>query len=303
LVLNDSKVFPARLFGRRKDTNGKIEILLNRQLGKNIWEVVGKNLKIGIDIVFNNDFNARVINRKNQIFTIKFNKANKNFWESIEKIGHVPLPPYMGKKDSPSDRINYQTVYAKNIGSVAAPTAGLHFTKNLLNKIENKKINIAELTLHVGLGTWSPIKSENIEDHKIHSEYYEVPKETIEKILQTKKSGGRIIAVGTTTTRVLETIFNGGCHLRLDRGSNIVKLSVDSRYHGNDIFGETNIYIYPGYQFKIIDGLITNFHLPKSSLLLLVSAFAGKKNIRKAYEEAITQKYRFYSYGDAMLII
>jgi len=306
LVINDSKVFPARLSGKREDTGGKIEILLDHQLKGSMWEVVGKNLKVNSTIIFNNNFNAKVLSRSENIFIIQFNQEKKDFWKTIEKIGHVPLPPYIDKKETALDEQNYQTVYAKNKGSVAAPTAGLHFTEELLKKIERKGVGIAKLTLHVGMGTWSSIKTENIEDHKIHTEFYEVPKETIEKILQTKKNGGRIIVVGTTTTRVLETIFSNDCHLRPDRGSNIVNSCTPlGTYdlHGKDIISRTNIYIYPGYKFKIVDGLITNFHLPKSSLLLLVSAFAGKENIKKAYEEAIKQKYRFYSYGDAMLII
>jgi S-adenosylmethionine:tRNA ribosyltransferase-isomerase len=287
LVLNDSKVFPARLFGHRKDTGGKIETLLNHQLKDGTWEVVGKNLKLNSTIIFSNNISAKILGRKNEIFIIQFNIDGKNFWKAIEKIGHTPLPPYIDKRETSSDIKNYQTVYADKTGSVAAPTAGLHFTKGLLKKIERKGIILAKLTLHVGMGTWSSIKTKEIEDHKIHSEFYEVPEETVEKILQTKKNGGRVIAVGTTTTRVLEHLFS----------TYNLQLTTD------DLIGQTNIYIYPGYEFKVIDGLITNFHLPKSSLLLLVSAFAGKKNIKRAYAEAISKKYRFYSYGDAMLIL
>lgn len=287
LVLNDSKVFPARLLGQRKDTGGKIEVLLDHQAESNTWEAVGKNLKVNSTIVFDKNFEARVLSRKNEIFVIQFNLKGKDFWRAIEKIGHVPLPPYIDKKETALDKQNYQTVYAKNTGSVAAPTAGLHFTNELLKKIEQRGIDIAKLTLHVGMGTWSSIKTKEIEDHKIHSEFYEVSKETVEKILQTKKKGGRVIAIGTTTTRVLEHLFS----------------STNYPLPSTNYIGQTSIYIYPGYKFKIIDGLITNFHLPKSSLLLLVSAFAGKENIKRAYAEAIAKEYRFYSYGDAMLII
>lgn len=331
LVLNDSKVFPARLFGKREDTEGKIEVLLDHQLENDTWEVVGKNLKVNSKIVFDNNFSAKILGRNNEIFIIQFNLEGKDFWRAIEKIGRVPLPQYIDKRESASDKQNYQTVYAKNTGSVAAPTAGLHFTKELLKSIENKGIGMAKLTLHVGMGTWSSIKTEDIEDHKIHTEFYEIPKKTIEKILQTKKNGGRIIAVGTTTTRVLEHLFSqlttcpsvSACppcviptiaEGSFNSNAQSIRIflhpwtiprsrndNMSEQLH-NLLCGQTNIYIYPGYKFKIIDGIVTNFHLPKSSLLLLVSAFAGKENIKKAYAEAIAKKYRFYSYGDAMLI-
>jgi len=214
--------------------------------------------------------------------------SGRRFFSEIEKIGHTPLPPYIKKYDAKKDKVNYQTVYAKPVGSVAAPTAGLHFTKKLLSKIEQKGVKIATVTLHVGLGTFAPVKKENIENHPIHSEYYTVTPNEIKKIIKAKQKNRRVITVGTTSARVLETIFSK---------NNISILSTD-----NSISGWTNIFIYPGYKFQCIEGLITNFHLPKSTLLMLVSAFAGKNNIDHAYGEAIKNHYRFYSYGDAMLI-
>lgn len=288
LVVNNSKVFPARIFGRRTDSDGKIEILLNKNIKESLWEVLGKNLKPNTDIKFeNSELEGKVIDKKGKISTIEFNLNGEEFFKEIEKIGHTPLPPYIKKIDDQSDKINYQTVYAKPVGSVAAPTAGLHFTKNLLSQIKAKGVEIVEVTLHVGLGTFAPVESENIEDHKIHSEYYTIIPSEIKKIIKAKKNGRRIIAVGTTTTRVLEHIF----------------LSPKTQVLSSNISGWTNIFIYPGYKFKCVDGLITNFHLPKSTLLMLVCAFAGRENIKKAYKEAIDQKYRFFSYGDAMLIL
>ena len=282
LVVNNSKVFPARLHGNRKDTGGKVEILLNKNIQDSVWEVMGKNLKTGIEIIFeNSNLEAKVIKKNNKISNIQFNMKDESLFSELEKIGHTPLPPYIKKIDSKKDKTDYQTVYAKPIGSAAAPTAVLHFTKKLLERIKAKGIEIVEVTLHVGLGTFAPVEEDDIEEHKIHSEYYTVIQEDLDKIIQTKKAGHRIIAVGTTSTRVLETIFNNSKHLS----------------------GWTDIFIYPGYNFKCIDGLITNFHLPKSTLLMLVSAFAGMKNIDKAYKEAINKEYHFFSYGDAMFLI
>jgi len=288
MVVNNSKVFPARLFGRRIDSDGKVEILLNKNIENSTWEVIGKNLKPGTKIKFENScLEAKVLGNENKISKIQFNLSGEEFFEEIEKIGHTPLPPYIRKNDTKKDKIDYQTVYAKPVGSAAAPTAGLHFTKELLNQIKAKGIEIVEVTLHVGLGTFAPVEAGNIEDHKIHSEYYTVKKEELEKIIEAKKEGRRIIAVGTTSTRVLETVFSS---------PNLLPSTLN-------FSGWTNIFIYPGYKFKCVDGIITNFHLPKSTLLMLVSAFAGSENIKKAYEIAIDQKYRFFSYGDAMLII
>lgn len=288
MVVNNSKVYPARLFGRRTDSDGKVEILLNKNIENSTWEVIGKNLKPDTKINFENScLEAKVISNENKISKIQFNLSGEEFFKEIEKIGHTPLPPYIRKNDTKKDKTDYQTVYAKPVGSAAAPTAGLHFTKELLNQIKAKGIEIVEVTLHVGLGTFAPVEVDHIEDHKIHSEYYTVKEEELKKIIEAKKEGHRVIAVGTTSTRVLETVFN----------------SPNSQLPTLSFSGWTNIFIYPGYKFKCIDGIITNFHLPKSSLLMLVSAFVGKENIDRAYQEAIEQKYRFFSYGDAMLII
>jgi len=288
LVVNDSKVFPARLLGQKNDTKGKVEILLNKEIYPGVWETLGKNIKMGNIIEFEGSLlQAEVMKKYDEVCEVKFNLKGDDFFSEVEKIGHTPLPPYIKRSDKSKDRREYQTVYANKVGSAAAPTAGLHFTKDLLGEIKSKGITIARVTLNVGLGTFAPVKVENIEDHKIHSEYYSVSKEDMEKIILAKKENRRVIAVGTTSTRVLETIFNG---------SKNCQLSTINRS------GWTSIFIYPGYKFKCIDGLITNFHLPKSTLLMLVSAFAGKQNIDIAYKEAIQEKYRFFSYGDAMLI-
>lgn len=302
LVVNNSKVFPARLYGKRKDTGGKVEILLNKNIKDSEWEVIGKNLKIGKEIIFENSkLEAKVIKKNDKISIIKFNIKDKLFFSEIEKIGHTPLPPYIKKNDTKQDKSDYQTVYAKPIGSAAAPTAGLHFTNELLNKITDKGIEIVEVTLHVGLGTFAPVEEDNIEEHKIHTEYYTVMPENMEKIIQAKKEGRRIIAVGTTSTRVLEHLFS-----EKDNKMTIPPSAGPRQRRWlitNNLCGWTDIFIYPGYKFKCIDGLITNFHLPKSTLLMLVSAFAGKHNIDMAYKEAIKKEYRFFSYGDAMLIL
>lgn len=303
LVVNDSKVFPARLLGEKSDTGGKVEILLNKEILSMVWEVLGKKIKAGNVIKFkNSELRAEVMKKYDEVCEVKFNFGGGDFFSELEKIGHTPLPPYIKRADDRTDKQEYQTVYAKKIGSAAAPTAGLHFTKELLEKIKDKGVIIAQVTLNVGLGTFAPVKTEKIEDHQIHSEYYHVDKDEMEKIVDAKREGRCIIAIGTTSTRVLETIFSQYCHhegVEATEGSNRKIL----RYAQNDISGETNIFIYPGYKFKCIDGIITNFHLPKSTLLMLVSAFAGKKNINAAYKEAIKQKYRFFSYGDAMMIM
>lgn len=314
LVLNDTKVFPARLLGQKKDTGGKVEILLNKEILKDspfvipaqagiqddefsIWEVLGKNIKVGNTILFERSLlRAEVMKKYDEVCEVKFNLFGDVFFAEIEKIGHTPLPPYIKHADTSTDKKEYQTVYADKIGSVAAPTAGLHFTKELLEKIKSKGIIIAKVTLNVGLGTFAPVKEEKIEDHKIHSEYYSVDKNELKKIINAKKEDRQVIAVGTTSTRVLETIFS---HPEVSAEGSKGKILHNVQ---NDIHGETKIFIYPGYKFKCIDGLITNFHLPKSTLLMLVSAFAGKKNIGSAYKEAIKQNYRFFSYGDAMFI-
>lgn len=324
LVLNDSKVFPARLLGE-KQTGGKVEILLNHQTSPNIWEAIGRNLKVGDFIKFpDSNLIVEIINKTGKVCRIKVNMDGPRITKELLRIGQTPLPPYIQKISNNKSQIpnleeyhreHYQTVYAKDTGSVAAPTAGLHFTKELLEDIKEMGVEVETVTLHVGLGTFAPIEEEDITKHRIHKEYFSVEKSTLEKIVAAKKAGRRVIAVGTTTTRVLETVFgpviarsgatkqsisNEDCH---PKGDPLGRPFSDLAMTEKTISGWTQIYIYPGYQFKCIDGLITNFHLPKSSLLVLVSALAGRENIVNAYKEAIEQKYRFYSYGDAMLII
>ncbi len=286
LVLNNTKVIPARLYGVKKQTNSFIEFLLLNRKSKDIWEVIlrpGKKAKIGTEFIFgNNELNAKIIDiidGGNRIVEFQYEGLFENV---LDRLGEIPLPPYIKKKLNDTDR--YQTVYAEYDGSAAAPTAGLHFTEELLNRVANKGVNIAYITLHIGLGTFRPVKTDNIENHKMHSEYYEISKECAEMINNTKSTGGRVICVGTTSVRTLETAAweNGVIEERK---------------------GVTDIFIYPGYKFKITDGLITNFHLPESTLLMLVSALAGKDSVMNAYKEAISLKYRFFSFGDAMLII
>jgi len=309
LVLNNSQVFPARLIGERDKTGGAVEIFLHRKLNKqeikinflnnttkqnkiNVWEcLVRGHVKAGQLINFSAGLEAEIlVNNINGTRQVKFNLNDEKFWKVINKIGEVPLPPYIKRsKILASDKNNYQTIFADKhkIGSVAAPTAGLHFTKELLNKIKNKGINIAYVTLHVGLGTFAPVKTENILDHHMHSEFAEINIKTQQAILAVKKNKKRIIAVGTTSCRTLES-FDWQKILKKEKPS--------SQSFWTDIF------IYPGYHFKLVDALITNFHLPKSTLLMLVSALAGKKLITSSYQEAIELKYRFFSYGDAMFI-
>lgn len=286
LVLNDTRVIPARLLGSKEDTGGKIEFLLLRRININTWETLvkpGKRAKIGSRFVFGSgELRAKVIDLgQDGSRIIKF-EFEGIFEEILDKLGNMPLPPYI--TEQLEDREQYQTVYSKNDGSAAAPTAGLHFTEELLNKIKDKGINLVFLTLHVGLGTFRPVKVENILEHNMHSEYYSMSKESAETINKAKEKGNKIIAVGTTSTRVLETLAdeNG----KVKSGS-----------------GWTDIFIYPGYKYKIVDSLITNFHLPKSTLLMLVSAFSSKEIIFNAYDIAIKEKYRFFSFGDAMLIL
>lgn len=287
LVINDTKVIPARLMGCREGTGGAVEILLLKRLEdeKDTWEALagpGKKAKPGNRIVFGNgELAAEVLDVKedgNRIIRFEYEGI---FEEVLDRLGSMPLPPYITHKLKDKER--YQTVYAKYEGSAAAPTAGLHFTNDLLKKIEDSGVRIARLTLHVGLGTFRPVKAENITDHVMHTESYSVSKEAADTINETKMRGGSIIAVGTTSTRTLESVAD-------DRG--IV-------HPGS---GETSIFIYPGYRFKVTDKLITNFHLPESTLLMLVSAMAGRENVLSAYEEAVRERYRFFSFGDAMFI-
>lgn len=285
LVLNDSKVIPARLYGEKIPTGTEIEVLLLNEIEEDKWEVLvrpGKRVKKGVEITFGGgklkgkavdytEFGGRII---------EF--SYEGDWEQIiEQLGEMPLPPYIKRKPENPER--YQTVYARKKGSAAAPTAGLHFTSELLSKIKEMGVNISYITLHVGLGTFRPVRTENIEDHDMHAEYYEINRETAQKINETKSRGKNVIAVGTTVTRTLE-------------GTALAEHKVEAAR------GWTDIFIYPGYKFKIIDCLITNFHLPQSTLLMLVSAFAGKEIVFNAYRYAIKKKYRFYSFGDAMYI-
>ena len=285
LVRNNTKVLPARLYGK-KETGAKVEFLLLNQIEKDIWECIvrpGNKLHAGAKVIFGEGLlEAEVLDTMpGGTRKVQFNYKGI-FNEILDEIGLMPLPPYIHEQLQNKDR--YQTVYAKYQGSAAAPTAGLHFTEELLKKIEQKGIKIANVTLHVGIGTFRPVKEENIEKHDMHSEHYYIKKEDVEKINQTKENGGKIIAVGTTSCRVLETIA--------DEKTGKVK----------EAEGDTKIFIYPGYKFKCIDGLITNFHLPESTLLMLVSALAGRKYILKAYNEAVKEKYKFFSFGDAMFI-
>lgn len=285
LVLNDTKVIPARIIGNKVETGAVIELLLLKDLGDS-WECLSrptKRLKVGTIISFGNgELKAEVL-EKLQDGMVKVKLIyNGVLMEILDKLGTMPLPPYIHEKLNEQGR--YQTVYAKNIGSAAAPTAGLHFTEDLLKKIEKMGVIITYVTLHVGLGTFRPVEEENVLEHQMHSEYYEMNKKTADILNKAKKEKRRIIAVGTTSTRTLETIAS-------NNNGKFVESS-----------GDTNIFIYPGYEFKGIDSLITNFHLPKSTLLMLISALAGKEHIFNAYKEAIEKKYRFFSFGDAMFI-
>lgn len=286
LVLNDTKVIPARIIGIKEETNAVIELLLLKDLGNDIWECLAKpakRLKIGTIVSFGEGaLKAEVIEKLDDgICHIKL-LYDGILMEILEKLGTMPLPPYIHEKLE--DQSRYQTVYAKNLGSAAAPTAGLHFTKELLKEIEDKGITVTYVTLHVGLGTFRPVEVEDVNKHIMHTEWYRMTEETASILNRAKEEGRRIIAVGTTSTRTLETIASAN----------------DGKYKACS--GDTNIFIYPGYTFKGIDCLITNFHLPKSTLIMLVSALAGKENILNAYKIAVKEKYRFFSFGDAMFI-
>ena len=286
LVINDTKVIPARLFGVKEDTNAKIEVLLLKRKGDNIWETLvkpGKKCRIGTRLVFGEGLLTGivedVVEEGNRLIRFEYEGI---FEEILDQLGQMPLPPYITVQLE--DKSRYQTVYAKYDGSAAAPTAGLHFTKELLEKIKGMGVNIAHVTLHVGLGTFRPVKVDNILEHHMHSEFYMIDEENAAIINRAKESGNRIISVGTTSCRTLESC-------------------ADDKGHITSGSGWTDIFIYPGYEFKIIDGLITNFHLPESTLLMLVSAFAGRDNIMAAYKTAVEERYRFFSFGDAMIIV
>ncbi|MDD7408691.1 MAG: tRNA preQ1(34) S-adenosylmethionine ribosyltransferase-isomerase QueA [Anaerovoracaceae bacterium] len=290
LVMNDSKVIPARLLGTKEETGGKVEFLLTKHLDGDQWEAMvrpGRKLKPGARVVFSDEpgasLKAEVVGyRADGTRTVEFT-YDGNFHDRLEQTGHIPLPPYINRPDEPLDRKMYQTVYSREEGSVAAPTAGLHFTDELLERIKEKGIKIAYVTLHVGIGTFKPVTTERIEDHHMHFEEYEVSAECAEMVNSAKAAGGRVISVGTTSTRTLESAADEKGILHAGSGS-------------------TGIFIYPGYTFKIVDALITNFHLPKSTLLMLISALYDREKILDIYRTAVDMKYRFFSYGDAMFI-
>lgn len=285
LVLNNTKVIPARLYGVKKETGAVIEVLLLKRREGDVWETLvkpGKKAKPGTELVFGDGALTAeitdIVEEGNRLIRFHYN----GIWEEIlDSLGEMPLPPYITHKLQ--DKNRYQTVYAKYEGSAAAPTAGLHFTQELLKEIENKGIPLVYVTLHVGLGTFRPVKVENVKEHHMHSEYYQVTKKAAETINETKKRGGRIICVGTTSCRTIESAADENGMVRPGCGN-------------------TEIFIYPGYRFKVLDGLITNFHLPESTLLMLVSALAGREHVLAAYEEAVKERYRFFSFGDAMFI-
>ena len=285
LVLNNTRVLPARLYGTTADTGAVVEFVLLKQKELYTWECLagpGKKAKVGREFIFSEELSATVVEvlpDGNRI--IKF-KCDGDFFSVVDKVGQMPLPPYI--KEKLTDRERYQTVYSKELGSAAAPTAGLHFTPELLEKIKNIGVKVVYVTLHVGLGTFRPVKVDDIRDHKMHTEHYYMPKETADTINQTKANGGRVICVGTTSCRTVESVA-----LKYDKMC--------------ECSGDTGIFIYPGYTFKCMDGLVTNFHLPESTLIMLVSAFAGYENTMNAYKIAVEEKYRFFSFGDAMLIL
>ena len=285
LVRNNTKVIPARLYGIKEDTGVNVEFLLLKRIEGDVWEVMvhpGRRLKKGVKVTFGDGLlKAEILEQmENGNRKVKF-EYKGIFNEILDQIGLMPLPPYI--KERLKDKDRYQTVYAKYEGSAAAPTAGLHFTDDLLEKIKDKGVEIANVTLHVGIGTFRPVKVDNIEEHEMHSEHYYIKQEDADKINNARKNGGRIISVGTTSCRVLESV-------------------ADENGFVKEVEGDTNIFIYPGYKFKCIDCLITNFHLPESTLIMLVSTLAGKDFVMKAYEEAVKEKYRFFSFGDAMFI-
>ena len=285
LVVNDTRVIPARLYGKKQSTGREVEFLLLNRLSKDTWEAImrpGKKLRIGDRVEFAEDLQAEILEKKEDGVTrVKFYFEGL-FEPLLERYGNMPLPPYITKRLE--DRQRYQTVYAKENGSAAAPTAGLHFTPELMEKIRKKGIDIIPVLLHVGLGTFRPVKVDNVENHKMHSEYYSISADSARRINETRKKGGRIIAVGTTSVRTLESVA--------DEDGSIKEQS-----------GNTEIFIYPGYRFKCVDALITNFHLPESTLLMLISAFMGKEQALGLYRLAVQERYRFFSFGDAMLIL
>ncbi len=286
LIVNDSRVLPARIYGVKEGSGANVEFLLLRQISSNRWEALskpGKKAKVGTRFVFGDGLMTgevtEVTEEGNRIVDFE---CEGSFFETLDKLGQMPLPPYIHEKLTDKER--YQTVYSRELGSAAAPTAGLHFTKELMQKLRDKGVNIGYVTLHVGLGTFRPVKVDDVTKHHMHSEHYELPVETAKLINETKRSGKRVIAVGTTSCRTLESVAKKeGCVCPSE--------------------GWTDIFIYPGFEFNVLDGLITNFHLPESTLIMLVSAFAGYDNIMNAYKNAVEEKYRFFSFGDSMLIL
>lgn len=286
LVINNTRVIPARLIGEKEDTGGKVEVLLLKRRANDVWETLvkpGKKLRPGARVTFGDGrLKAEILEiaeEGNRLVRFYYEGI---FEEILDSLGEMPLPPYITHKLE--DKEMYQTVYAKYDGSAAAPTAGLHFTKELLSKIEEKGIKIASITLHVGLGTFRPVKVDDVNNHHMHTEWYEVNAEAADIINETKRNGGRVICVGTTSCRTIESVADENGYMKAKTC-------------------ETDIFIYPGYKFKVMDGLITNFHLPESTLVMLVSAFAGKENVLAAYETAVKERYRFFSFGDAMILI
>ena len=286
LVMNDTRVIPARLLGR-KDTGGKVEVLVERVLDdKTVLAHVrsSKSPKAGYELFLEESLYVTVLGREDDLFKLEFRLSDdETVFTLLDRFGHIPLPPYIERQDNLDDRERYQTVYAKNPGAAAAPTAGLHFTTDILDKILAKGISVATVTLHVGAGTFQPVRVDNLEDHKMHSEWISLDESVVKQINETKKSGGRVVAIGTTSVRCLESAFAKHGELKA-------------------YTGETDIFITPGVKFNVVDALLTNFHLSESTLIMLVSAFAGYENTMAAYQHAIAQKYRFFSYGDAMFI-
>jgi S-adenosylmethionine:tRNA ribosyltransferase-isomerase len=290
LVLNETRVFPARLFGRRADTGGKLEVVLLHERESGVWETLvqpGRRALPGVSVLFGDgSLQAEVLERTAEGGRVlRFTPGDTGlFWEQVNALGETPLPPYIKRRPEQTDRERYQTVYARVTGSVAAPTAGLHFTQDLLDRIRERGVETAFVLLHVGLGTFRPVRAETVEEHPMHREYYRLGEAEAARINETRRRGGRIIAVGTTTVRVLESVA-----------------APDGSVTAQE--GWTSLFIYPSYRFKTIDALVTNFHLPRSTLLMLVSAFAGRDPVLHAYQDAVARRYRFFSYGDAMLII
>lgn len=288
MIFNDTRVIPARVFGQ-KESGGKLEVLVERMLDEHsvLAHVrCSKSPKPGSKIVLEGDVKVTMVERHGALFELRFDDA-RNVLDILEQVGHMPLPPYIDRPDEDSDKERYQTVYNKNPGAVAAPTAGLHFDDDMMSKLHDKGVKIGFVTLHVGAGTFQPVKVEDVNDHVMHNEYIEVSQEISELILATKQAGKRVITVGTTSMRSLESAANKA----LENGKTMAPF-----------YGDSDIFIYPGYEFKIVDAMVTNFHLPESTLIMLISAFAGYDNVMNAYQHAIAQEYRFFSYGDAMFI-